>query len=345
MQTKVRHIRIWLAAMIIGMAPVLPASAQQNPAFPSPVAFTNNMELGDIGQATAWLEAGLPPDFLGSRIGSGLMIGAWEGNFELMRVFLEHGANIDALNGNGETALALAAFRGNFEAVKWLVERGAKINAAERQWSPLHYAVFSGKQEIVDFLLERGADINARSSNGSSVLMMAIYEGKPQLARKLLEKGADPSPRNDWGDGAMEWAMRHNQLEVARMLTSPEEFNIAVNQPKETWGEPVRSLPTSRELDELLAMRARLVERGQPTAAIDKRIAAERVRIVRAELDRKAPAPRAAALEIKASRKQPGEQSANVVYDADGKAAGYKVPPATYFGKPKMPPKGKVKNY
>jgi len=174
--------------------------------------------------------------------------------------------------------------------------------------------------------------------------MMAIYEGREDMARLLIEKGADRAPRNDWGDGALEWAMRQNRLEIAKLVTNPEEFNIAVSQPKEKWGEPMRSLRTSKELETLLSMREKLVERGMATEVIDKRIAAERVRIVRSELDRTAPA-RAAAMEITASRNKPQDQSANIVYDDQGKAVGFKVPPATFTGTPKMPPKGKVKNY
>lgn len=343
-QTMKRTIQNNLVAMIIGMGLVLPAIAEPA-ALPSPLSFTISMELGDIGQAKRWLEAGLPADFMGSRVGSGLMIGAWEGNLELMRFFLENGADINKINSNGESALALAAWKGNLNAVKWLLERGARINAPDRQWSALHYAVFSGHNELVDYLIEQGADLNAKSTNGSSVLMMAIYEGKDQLARKLIEKGADRTQRNDWGDGALEWAMRFNHLDVARMLTNAEEFNVAVSQPKEKWGEPRRSMRSSKELDALLAMRNQLSERKQSTAAIDKRIAAERVRIVRSEMDRQAPAPRAATLEITANRKKPEEQSAQVIYDDQGKATGFKAPPATYFGKPKMPPKGRVKNY
>lgn len=344
-QTMRRAIRNNLAAMIIGMGLVVPAMAEQGATLPSPLSFVNSMELGDIAQAKSWLEAGLSPDFMGSRIGSGLMIGAWEGNFELMRFFLAHGADINKLNANGESALILAAWRGNLAVVKWLIERGARINGPDRQWSPLHYAVFSGHAEVVDHLIENGANIDARSTNGSSVLMMAIYEGQEKIARQLIEKGADRTPRNDWGDGALEWAMRFNHLDVARMLTNPEEFNIAVSQPKEKWGEPKRSLRTSKELESLLAMRKQLDERGLSTTAVDKRIAAERVRIVRSELDRQAPPARAATLEITANRKQPGEQSAQIIYDDNGKAVGFKAPPATYFGSPKMPVKGKVRNY
>jgi hypothetical protein len=301
------------------------------------------MELGDVSQAERWLDAGMSPDFMGSRIGTGLMIGAWEGKLKLMQLFVERGADINKLNANGESAIALAAWRGNLEAVKWLLERGAKINAPQRKWSALHYAVFAGHDEVADFLIAQGADINAQSTNGSSVLMMAAYEGHPAMARKLIEKGADRTVKNDWGDGALEWAMRHDRLELARMVTNPEEFNIAVSQPKEKWGQPLRSVRSSKELEELLSLREKLVERHMSTTVIDKRIATERMRIVRAEMDRPMPA-RAVTMEITARRKKPQEQSAKIV-DDDGKAGGFKAPPATYYGTPKMPIKGLVKNY
>ena len=330
-----------VVAMIIGLSLVWPVHAQfwsRDPAaLPTPTAFVNNIELGDLAQARVWLDAGLPADFMGSRIGSGLMIGAWEGNIEMMRLFISRGANINRLNGNGETAIILAAWRGQLEAVKWLVERGARINAPPRQWSPLHYAVFAGHREVVDYLMEQGADINALSTNGSSVLMMAIYEGRSELARLLIEKGAERSFRNDWGDGALEWAMRYNQLSIARMITNPEEFDIAISKPKESWGEPARSLRMSKELEELMDMREKLVERGESTEAIDKRINLERVRVMRAEIDRPAAPARAATMEITARRKAPKEQSARIIYDDKGKAAGQKVAPAS------PPAKGKAK--
>lgn len=335
--------------MIIGLGLIWPATAEVLPAgspkLPDPVTFSVQMELGDLRLAQTWLDAGLPPDFLGSRIGSGLMIGAWEGNLELMRLFISRGADINALNANGESAIALAAWRGKDEAVKWLLERGARINAGEKQWSALHYAVFNGRKELTSYLLDQGADLNAHSTNGSTPLMMAVYEGHEDLARFLIEKGADRTVKNDWGDGALEWAMRYNRLKIARMVASPEEFNIAVAKPKEIWGPPTRSLRSSKELEDLLAMREILVSRKMSTQAIDVRIASERVRIVRAEMDASAVAPRAATLEITASRKAPQEQSANIVYDKEGKPQGYKVPPATFSGQPRMPPKGPVKAY
>jgi len=307
------------AAMIIVMALLGPPPALGETALPDPVAFANAMEVGNVERAAAWLDAGLPPDFAGSRIGSGLLIGAWEGNIALMRLFISRGADINQVNANGETALALAAWRGKLEAARWLIERGARINPPPRQWSPLHYAVLAGHAEVVDYLLAEGADINALSTNGSSVLMMAVYEGRHALAEKLIARGAVRSVKNDWGDGALEWAMRGNDLALAKMLAEPEAYKEALSQPRASWGQPVRSLTMSDDLRALLAMRDTLLARRMSTAAVDQRIAIERSRIVRARLDGENPAERAATLEISASR-QPGTAQTVRIIREGGKA-------------------------
>ncbi len=336
-------------AMIIGMALVVPAQAQWllgvSDTLPDPVVFANQMGLGNVKQAQAWLDAGLPVDFMASRIGSGLMIGAWEGNIELMRAFLERGADINLLNANGESALALAAWRGHKDAVNWLIERGARINTAGKAWSPLHYAVFGGHEALVDQLLAQGADINALTPNGSSVLMMAVYEGREGLARKLVDKGARRDVRNDWGDGALAWAMRNNNLSLARLVSEPEAFQDAMAKPKESWGEAQRSLAMSKELEDLLSMRQTLAERKMSTDSIDRRIAAERVRLVRAQMD-KPTLQRATTLEISASRTAKDKQSVRLV-QTPGKPPehGFKLPPARYHGTPKMPPTAPARNY
>lgn len=338
-----------LAAMIIGMSLFCSLNgniwAQSKTVLPDAAKFSQRLEMGDIDQAREWLDAGLSPDFEGSRIGTGLMIGAWEGNFELMKLYLAHGVDINRANSKGETAVALAAWKGRQDVVNWLLERGANLNGKPRQWTPLHYAVFSGHKDLALSLIAQGADINARSTNGSSVLMMAIYEGHEDLVRTLVEKGADRTVRNDWGDSGLEWAMRFERLKIARMITNPEEFNIAVSEPKEKWGENRRSVGMSPELEKMLRVREAMVERGLSTKTIDDRIAAERARIVRKEFNRQALPPRATALEITASKKNPQEQSARMVGGDESAPKGFKVPPATYSGQPKMPPVAPVKNY
>lgn len=335
-----------LRAMIIGFA-LLGAGAGANEMRPDPVAFATQMEIGNLTQAERWLQAGMSPDFMASRIGSGLMIAAWEGNLDLMALFVKYGASLEQSNANGETALTLAAWRGKTRAVDWLLERGARLDPPAGQWGALHYAAFAGHLDLVEKLLARGADINARSPNGSTALMLAIYDGHATVAGRLLEKGAQRDLKNDWGDGAMEWAMRFDRLDIAKRLATPDEYRAAVDQPREKWGDAQRSLAMSADLQQLFRVRARLAEKGMSLTQVDERIAAERARIVRREFNRQALPPRATRLEITASQQSPDRQSAKLV-EQGGQAvpaAGFKVPPASFSGRPRMPAKAPTRNY
>jgi hypothetical protein len=221
-------------------------------ALPDPVAFSWAVERGDIATVRTWLDEGLDPEFSGQQFGTGLMNAAWHGNIEMMQLFVEHGANPRRVNRNGEQALQLAAWNGHLEAVKWLLEHGAPVNRDGNHWGALHYAVFNGHQELVNYLIERGANVNARSPNGSTPLMMAAREGRDELVKRLLETGADTKSRNDWGDTALTLAMRYDHYRVGKMISSPEEFEIAVKAPREDFGVPSRSASAPSEIEELL---------------------------------------------------------------------------------------------
>ena len=302
--------RAWLAAFALA---TLPAWAGP---LPDPVRFGARLELGDIDSAREWLAAGLDPNFVGDRIGTGLMIGAWTGNIPLMELFVARGADINRANGLGETALLHAAWRGQVEAVQWLLARGARVNAgsaADPQWSALHYAAFAGHGEAVRLLLERGADINGRSPNGSTPLMMAIYEGHDGIARALIDRGADRTLRNENGDGALEWALKFRRGEIAGLLASPAVIAAAAAVPRP---EPRRSVQEPESIEEVLRIRRILQSRGISLDVVDQRIAAARARIARAA---RGEHPQAASrpmpvLEIGARRAAPAEQTFELRY-------------------------------
>ena len=300
---------------------------------PDAVTFGMRLESGDIAQLRHWLDAGLDPDYLADRIGTGLMIAAWQGDIPMMDLLVARGADLDKANALGERALMHASWRGQADAVKWLLAHGARINSDPFQWSALHYAVFGGKGEVAALLLEHGADINARSTNGSSVLMMAVYEGHEDLVRQLIERGADTGVKNDWGDGALAWAFKFKRHAIARLVATQEEFVAAANLPRTQWGEPVRSDPaasapaqpepdeatidaTAARIEELLKLSGILASRGLTEAAgkLDRRIAAMRAQRARANRD----IPSIAVFEISASRASPGEQKARLVFEPGG---------------------------
>lgn len=227
---------------------------------PDPARFSVALEIGNIKQAMAWLDEGLDPNFEGHLIGTGLMIGAWEGNIPLMELFYLRGADIQRANRFGETALMLAAWRNRQQAIRWLLQHGAQPNRTEREWTALHYATFAGHAGLVEDLLSAGADVNARSTNGSTVVMMAAREGHATLAKRLLEAGANPALKNDYADDAVAWAMRQGNFAIAKTFTSAENFAELARQAAETaLPPPVRSLPAPDAVDELLR-KARLAE-------------------------------------------------------------------------------------
>jgi hypothetical protein len=301
------------------------------PALPDPAFYGVQVDAGNLAQVREWLDAGLDPEFPADRIGTGLMIAAWNGNIPMMALLVERGADVNKANGLGERPLMHAAWRGQLEAIQWLLKNGARINSDPMRWSALHYAVFAGQAGAAALLLEKGADINARSTNGSSVLMMAVYEGHEPLVKQLLARGADASVKNDRGEGALEWAFKFKHLGIARMVASPQEFVAAANRPSAQWGETVRSQPAPAagppsagaevdplaiRIEQMVGMRNVLERRGMKDAVakLDQRIAGLRAQRARTYKD----SIPAAVLEISARRGKPGEQSTRMIFESDG---------------------------
>lgn len=305
--------------LLLALLP-LPARA----ALPDPVKFSVTLEVGDIAAAKRWLDEGLDPNFEGTQIGTGLMIGAWEGNIPLMELFLARGADIHRVNRFGETALMLAAWKNRKEAMQWLLERGARPNRPEREWTALHYAAFAGHGGLVDRLLAAGADVNARSTNGSTVVMMAAREGHAGIARRLLAAGANPAFRNDFGDDAVAWAMRQGNYDIAKSFTSAANFAELARLAAQSPAKPVRSLPAPDAVEELLRM-ARLAEaagrRDEALTAYRKALAELKAQEAKAKVGaggtakQTAPAGKAPqALVIRARRTEPARQTMSFTY-------------------------------
>jgi len=319
--------------VLLLMALFLVACSAQAQNLPDRVRFSIVIELGNVSTAREWLDAGLPPDFEGNVIGTGLMIGAWEGNIPMMELFLSRGADINKVNSSGEQALLLAAWKGQMEAVRWLVERGASLNRQGKQWAALHYAAFGGHDEVVAYLLERGADLDALSTNGSTPLMMAAREGRESIARNLLAAGARRDIVNEYGDDAMRWAMRNNNLKIAQEIAGQEKFAAAAVQPKASWGPPVRSQPVPDRADMMLAQARKMEAEGRRDEALKLyRAALAAIRQTEVRAGKASASKRATTgMMITAKRGKPGEQTAALNYATP--AAGVepeKIPEGTH---------------
>lgn len=295
---------------------LLGASSLQAASLPDAARFSVAIEGGDLAAAREWLDAGLPPDFAGARIGTGVMIGAWEGNIPMMELFVSRGAGVNQTNAFGEQALQHAAWSGHLAAVRWLVERGARPNREGREWTALHYAVFAGHADVVGYLLAQGADINALSGNGSTPLMMAAREGRESIAGTLLAAGARSDIVNEQGDDALRWAMRHNNLSIARAISGSRSFAVAAVKPASSWGPAVRSQPVPDRADQLMAQARSMEAKGRRNEAL-RLYRAALAAIRQADAARRisrAPARTAQGMVITARRGKPDAQTAALDY-------------------------------
>ncbi|WP_457315521.1 ankyrin repeat domain-containing protein [Sinomonas sp. RB5] len=86
------------------------------------------------------------------------------GDTPVLRAYLEAGAPATLANQAGDTLVMLAAYHGRAESVRLLGAHGADVAVAnDRGQTPLAGAVFKGHADVVDVLLELGADPDAGS--------------------------------------------------------------------------------------------------------------------------------------------------------------------------------------
>lgn len=84
---------------------------------------------GDLDQLAAYLDGGLPPNLADPDGNSLLMLAAYHGHAEVVRLLLRHGADPDRLNARGQSTIAGAMFKGEDEVVRALIEGGADLDA------------------------------------------------------------------------------------------------------------------------------------------------------------------------------------------------------------------------
>ncbi len=161
-----------------------------------------------------------------------LMVAAWRGNVDLIRLLLDHGANLYAVNIEGHSALHMAAMRGGADAVRLLVRRGADVNVATLGGRmPLHLAAAHCNRNIVQntcaALLEAGADVNARSGSGCTPLWSAAVAMRSELVEFLLRHGAELDARDHKGRTTLMYVAQHGVGEdvVGRLLAHGADVN------------------------------------------------------------------------------------------------------------------------
>jgi ankyrin repeat protein len=104
--------------------------------------------------------AQLPPEAVA--LAGRLFDFAREGKTSELEQYITHGIPVNLTNHKGDTLVMLAAYHGHLETLRMLLDKGADMDVLnERGQSPIAGAVFKGYDEIVAFMAEKGADLRA----------------------------------------------------------------------------------------------------------------------------------------------------------------------------------------
>jgi ankyrin repeat protein len=98
---------------------------------------------------------------------------AREGNSALLSSHLAAGAPANLTNAAGDSLLMLAAYHGHPDTVRLILQHGGDANAAnDRGQTPLAGAVFKGYTEVARELLDAGADPDAGTPSARDAAQM-----------------------------------------------------------------------------------------------------------------------------------------------------------------------------
>ncbi|KAI3937316.1 hypothetical protein MKW98_001887 [Papaver atlanticum] len=141
----------------------------------------------------------------------------YHGDRKIQTLLLSKGIHINAATTSG-TALSYAVVLGQFDAVKVLLDHHADPNVVmSGAVTPLASAIVNNSLQIRDLLLQAGADPNAES-RGIAPLLYAVDHGRTQCNVRLLEAGADPNVTDNEGMTAVEIAAKEGNSEIVEIL-------------------------------------------------------------------------------------------------------------------------------
>ncbi len=138
-----------------------------------------------------------------------------------VQTLIADGANVDELDPNGDAPLVMAAYLGHTDIVRLLLEAGADVTAVDpgMKATALHAAAYAGRTEAAALLIQHGIEINRQGpKNGYTALHDAIWENNIDTARVILEAGADLTLKSHNGETPLDFAKSKHRREIVAMI-------------------------------------------------------------------------------------------------------------------------------
>lgn len=134
---------------------------------------------------------------------------------------IAQGANVSEIDSQGDSPLIMAAYKGYTEIVRLLLEAGADVGALDpgMKATALHAASYAGHADAAKLLVEYGIDIDKQGPyNGYTALHDATWQNNVEVARVLIEAGANLNIKSNAGETPLEFARSRHHNEIAQLI-------------------------------------------------------------------------------------------------------------------------------
>jgi uncharacterized protein len=131
------------------------------------------------------------------------------------------GVNVSELDAHRDAPLVMAAYLGHTEIVRMLLEAGADVKAVDpgMQATALHAAAYAGRTDAARLLIEHGIEIDKQGpKNGYTALHDAIWANHPETARVITEAGADLSLESHNRETPLQFARSKGNREISELI-------------------------------------------------------------------------------------------------------------------------------
>ena len=147
---------------------------------------------------------------------STLWVAAFVGNFEMVKLLVEHGAQVNHVTATNSTALRCACWHGNMDMVRYLVEKGGDIHIVKQNnQTNLLVSVGQRHSNVVTYLVdEAGFDVNECDAEGRSPLYEAVKSNSLEISQFLLDRGARNFPWTHDQMSPLMWAAEKLQTDI-----------------------------------------------------------------------------------------------------------------------------------
>ena len=138
-----------------------------------------------------------------------------------VKELIRQGVNVSELDANGDAPLVMAAYEGLTNIVRLLLEAGADVTAVDpgMKATALHAAAYAGRTEAARLLIEYKVEIDKQGPyNGYTALHDAIWQGHLETARVIIEAGANLTLKNNQGQTPLEFARARGNQELVALL-------------------------------------------------------------------------------------------------------------------------------